>query len=250
MDAEPIEDVFHCQDGAKTDVTVAISLFNYESYVGEALDSVLRQVLRPLGLIVVDDCSTDGSLAVAARWCTAHGEAFSTCRLVRHQQNSGLAAARNTGFDLAPTTYVFVLDADNILHPTCVSRCLEALEAASADFAYPLQEAFGAAVDLRNLGWWDPTRLAKGNYIDAMALIRKAAWRVVGGYSRMPVMGWEDYDLWCKFAEHGYDGVQVPQILARYRESPSSMLRSVTNNPATMDRLQTDMRTRHPWLAF
>ena len=63
-----------------------------------------------------------------------------------------------------------------------------------------------------------------------MALIRRACWLVVGGYSRLDVDGWEDYDLWCKFVERGFFGVRVPGVSARYRVHPSSMLGASTTS--------------------
>jgi GT2 family glycosyltransferase len=71
---------------------------------------------------------------------------------------------------------------------------------------------------------WDPKRLRKGNYIDAMSLIRTDALRRLGGYTNeRRLFGWEDFDLWCRIAEDGGEGLLVPQILARYRASASSM---------------------------
>ena len=79
-----------------------------------------------------------------------------------------------------------------------------------------------------------------------MALVARAAWQQVGGYRRMETAGWEDYDFWLKFAEAGFDVVRVPEILCRYRQHGGSMLRSVTNQPATIDALHADMRLHHP----
>ena len=93
---------------------------------------------------------------------------------------------------------------------------------------------------------WDPGVLARGNYVDAMALISRRAWRQVGGYRRMPANGWEDYDLWLKFCEAGLEPLRVPEILGRYRKRETSMLRNVTNQAATIKILREDMRVHHP----
>src|SRR5262249_7187829 len=92
--------------------------------------------------------------------------------------------------------------------------------------------------------------LAHGNYIDAMTLIRTARLREAGGYARMSVTGWEDYDLWCRFAELGWTGVRVPEILARYRTHGTSMLNTTTRREEKAALLITEMRARHPWLAI
>ena len=68
-----------------------------------------------------------------------------------------------------------------------------------------------------------------GNYIDAMAMVRTAVLRPIGGYATdRRLHGWEDYDLWLTLAELGYRGVLVPAIVGRYRVSSGSML-SQTN---------------------
>ncbi len=80
-----------------------------------------------------------------------------------------------------------------------------------------------------------------------MALIRKAAWQNVGGYVPME-HGWEDFDLWCSFAEQGWHGVRIPEILARYRVHPGSMLQSKTNRPRALQATARILKRRHPWL--
>jgi hypothetical protein len=76
---------------------------------------------------------------------------------------------------------------------------------------------------------WDPQRLRYGNFIDAMAMVRRQALLDAGGYVTDPRLhGWEDFALWCAFAQKGLDGVRVPEILARYRVAAHSMI-SITN---------------------
>ena len=58
-----------------------------------------------------------------------------------------------------------------------------------------------------------------------MALFRTSALRSMNGYSTdRRLYGWEDYDLFCRFAEGGYRGVFVDKIVASYRVSDTSML--------------------------
>jgi hypothetical protein len=108
-------------------------------------------------------------------------------------------------------------------------------------------EIFGAGSGLMNTQVWNRDRLARGNYIDAMALIRKQCWRDVGGYSDM-LHGWEDFEMWCSFAEQGWHGVQVPEILAKYRVHNASMLQAHTNRFGTLKRLSREMKKRYKWL--
>lgn len=232
-------------------VTVAVSLYNYDRYIGAALDSVAAQTLRPVELVVVDDASTDGGADRAARWLRRHGRRFVRATLLRRSANAGLAAARNLALAEARTGAFFVLDADNALYPRCLERLLEALAAApDAAFAYPLIEMFGDSRGVMGTAVWSRGRLAAGNYIDAMAMVRTARLRAVGGYRRLSVPGWEDYDLWCRFAERGWSGVRVPELLARYRTHAASMLNTTTRQRARAAALIAEMTAHHPWLTI
>jgi glycosyltransferase involved in cell wall biosynthesis len=227
-------------------VTVAVSLYNYAQFLPECLDSVLAQRHAAIELVVVDDVSTaDDSLAVAGAWLQEHAQRFSRVLLLRHKRNQGLARARNTAFDHARASHVFVMDADNMIYPRAIGRLRQAIETSRAAAAYTQMELFGtkSAVGLADI--WRPKWLRHGNYIDAMALISHSAWRDVGGYTHIEG-GWEDYDLWCKFIEQGYVAAFVPEMLCRYRVHRSSMLRTETAN--SYDAVFVEMTMRHPWM--
>jgi glycosyltransferase involved in cell wall biosynthesis len=226
-------------------VTVIVSLYHYARFVTQCLDSVHAQTLRELDLVVVDDHSADESPEVVADWLDRFGERFASYQLLRNRANRGLARTRNAAFAHAATPFVFVLDADNMLYQRCVERHLSALEQCRASFAFCYAERFGELTGLLNHVPWDPTRFATNNIIDAMVLLRKADWAKVGGYSTdMPVMGWEDFDLWFKLARVSGWGVLVPEVLTRYRVHGTSMLRTVTN--PRVDCLWAHLRATYP----
>lgn len=240
--------VFEQRRDGGAQVTVCLPLYNYRDVVTVALDSVAAQLLPSLDLVVVEDASDDDSLAVARDWLERHADRFRRALLLAHDANAGLSAARNTGFLAAETPFVLPLDADNLLYPRFTARCLEALERSDAVFAYPILRVFGGREGLLGTDSWSRGRLAQGNYIDAMAMIRREAWLEVGGYSKAMHMGWEDYDLWCKFVEAGYRGLQVPEVLGAYRVHSESMIHTKTNlDGAALARRA--IQRRHPWLA-
>lgn len=225
-------------------VTVAISLYNYRDEIIPCLESVKSQTLRALDLIVVDDCSTDDSLSVVNDWIAKNENRFRDALVIRHKSNRGLPFARNSAFARARTEFVFVLDADNLLYPRCLERLLVALSQCDASFAYCLLEKFGEAIGIGNTKPWNPIALQHGNFIDAMVLQRKSVWEDVAGYAiDMPAMGWEDFDLWFRIARAGGWGVQVPEILARYRVRHRSMLHTITNPSA--DKLWEYLRGKY-----
>ena len=228
-------------------ISVVIPVFNYAHTVKEALDSLREQTLRKIDIVIVDDQSTDDSVEVVRGWLNEFAGLFNRAVLLQNRQNSKLAATRNAGFAFSDTEYVFPLDADNSLLPDCLENCLAVLDETNAAVAYPKIELFGdrsGAVDQLE---WNPGLLQCGNYIDAMALIRKDCWIAVGGYDRLD-LGWEDYDFWCKLVEKGLFGVRAPDATARYRVHGRSMLQTVTNLPENKARIISQMSERHPWL--
>ena len=212
-------------------VSVLVTVYNYEHAVGEALRSVAASTYTDFEVVVVDDGSHDGSVpAVAQTLAELHW--VPALQLVR-AENAGLAAARNLAAERARGELVFVLDADNAVYPHALERLVSALDGdGGADFAYGMLQKVGAATGAEDLmSWlaWDPLRLRYGNYIDAMAMIRRDALLAVGGYtSDFRLYGWEDFALWCAFAQTGRRGVRVPEIVARYVASVHSMI-SITN---------------------
>jgi hypothetical protein len=211
-------------------VSVLLTVFNYARFVREAIASVAGSRFPDYELVVVDDCSQDESLASIRSELRLHPGMPWT--IVARQHNQGLAAARNCAVEHARGELVFVLDADNEIYPHALERLVAALDSQpSASFAYGIVERFGpnGPIDLMSWQRWDPSRLRYGNYIDAMAMIRRQAVLDMGGYTRDPRLhGWEDFALWCAFASNGMGGVRVPEILTRYRSGAASMI-STTN---------------------
>jgi glycosyltransferase involved in cell wall biosynthesis len=229
-------------------VTVLITLYNYQDYIIQCLESVKNQTITTLNLVIVDDCSNDQSLTKANKWLDENGKRFNEYVLARHLINRGLAYSRNQAVSLAKTKYVFILDADNLLYPRCLESLVGALNNCNASFAYCYLQKFGEATALQNTKPWDLKTLAAVNTIDAMVLLRKQVWEKVGGYSIMPVMGWEDYELWFKIARIKGWGVQIPEILARYRVHKTSMLNTVTN--PNVEKLWNYLKENYPEYFF
>jgi glycosyltransferase involved in cell wall biosynthesis len=206
-------------------VTVGISLFNYEREVDVAVRSVLASDYHDYEIVIVDDSSSDSSARVAAELARANPEV--PLLVLAHAANRGPSAARNTFVAHGRGELVFVLDADNVVYPPLMGRLVEALDAdPDAAFAFATLAVYEGEepVGLLSHQPWDPRRLRVDNHIDAMAMVRRAAIVEVGGYcTDRRLMGYEDYDLWCRFAERGRYGVHVPEILGRYQRSQHSM---------------------------
>jgi glycosyltransferase involved in cell wall biosynthesis len=233
------------QEGA-AEIVVVVPLYNYAHTIAEALASIVQQDFRPLSVIVVDDCSRDDGAQDAARFLERHKARFIEARVIRHNRNQGPSMARNSGIAWTREPYLFMLDPDNRLRPPALSRLMEALQSSGVAFAYSQLRLFGEEDGIGIADVWQPAQLALDNYIDAMALIRRERLLETGGYAVLAEdVSWEDYDLWCRLAELGYDGVFVPEMLCEYRVHGSSRNRAV---PPNYDAMMAEMALRHPRL--
>src|ERR1700752_2148656 len=99
-------------------VSVGIPCQNQARFLGEAIDSALRQTCPPMEVIVVDDGSTDGTASVA--------QGYAAVKYVR-QPNEGAPSARNRGLHSSKGEFVLFLDADDRLLPDALAQGISAL---------------------------------------------------------------------------------------------------------------------------
>jgi len=225
-------------------VSVVIACYNYGRYLGEAIESALNQTYQPVEVIVVDDGSTDDSIAVAQRYPVQ----------LLTQPNSGVCVTGNRGIQASHGEFVLRLDADDRLAPTYVEETLGALrEHPECDFAYTSVEYFGSQTGTYPVEDFDSNTLAERNYVHASALMRRAAFDRAGGYDLdMRRSRYEDWDLWLRFVDHGLQGVLVPKPLLQYRRHESASratlnLRSLRGITREM-RLAAQLQDNHPRL--
>ena len=111
-------------------LSVLVPAYNAATYLAECIDSVLMQGVTGIEVVVVDDCSSDGSAQLlaqlAARWPDA-------LHVQRHDHNRGLSAARNTLLEAARGAYLWFLDADDKLLPGSLAALRRIVLSASPD---------------------------------------------------------------------------------------------------------------------
>lgn len=190
-------------------VSIVVANYNYARFLGEALESALAQTHRQVEVIVVDDGSTDDSLAVAGRYPVR----------VLAEAHLGVGAARNRGAVAARGAFLMFLDADDRLEPTYVEACLAALQGSPFPvvYAYTAMQSFGLEDRLFSSQPFDPAALLRGNYIHASVLIRSEIFWAAGGFDPTWTLGYEDYELWVRLLAEGFHGVLVPEPLLHYR---------------------------------
>ncbi len=110
-------------------ISVIVPIYNVERYLRQCLDSIRDQTYRDLEVILVDDCSPDGSAAI----CREYVEADSRFRMIRTPKNSGLSAARNAGIEVATGDWIAYIDSDDDIDRDYFERLLKRAEETGAD---------------------------------------------------------------------------------------------------------------------
>lgn len=112
-------------------LSIIIPVFNVAPYIEEGLDSIARQdFAHNYEVILIDDCSTDGSIEACRRYATKYPERF---RLIESESNAGVSAARNLGLEQARGRYIIFFDPDDILPLTALSSLFDSAEQYGAD---------------------------------------------------------------------------------------------------------------------
>lgn len=107
----------------KKKITVIVPLYNQEKFIGQCLESILKQNLPNISVIVVNDGSTDRSLEIC------RGISKNDLRLtIITQENQGLAGARYTGIKAAKSEYITFVDADDFILPNAFNKAVKYME--------------------------------------------------------------------------------------------------------------------------
>lgn len=114
-------------------ISVIIPVFNVERFAERCARSLMEQDFPDAEFIFVDDASPDGSMDIIRRVC---GEYDRDVKILVHEVNKGLPAARNTGLASASGEFIYHCDSDDYLEPTMLKDLYEAATREGADFAY------------------------------------------------------------------------------------------------------------------
>lgn len=103
-------------------ISVVVTLFNYEAFVADCIKSVLNQDWDNFELIIVDDASTDSSLAIARKFESEK------VKVVSFESNRGYSVAKNEGIIASQGDYIAMLDADDLLTKDSLSVRMRAMQ--------------------------------------------------------------------------------------------------------------------------
>lgn len=209
-------------------VSVVIPVYNIEDYLGDCLLSVTRQTYRNLEILIINDGSTDGSLAVAEKFAAADDR----IRIVS-KQNEGLVFARKTGIEESEGEYIYWIDGDDYSQLDTIERFMDAMERHGCDCAY------GDWIKVRgDIGTIMPRPeaevLSPGDFADAM-LLDKIFATVTGKIYRRELLlnlkWYREVSMWEDFvfniqvtANPDFKGMCfVPETYYYYMQRPESI---------------------------
>ena len=220
-------------------VSVIIPAYNHEAYIGEAIESVLRQTMTSLALIVIDDGSTDNTLKVI--------QGFSDPRMtVIFQENKGAHAALNRGLKQAEGPLVTILNSDDVYadnrletmvsymesHPevALAGTYIEVIDSQGESMGikhgyhdlspWPLEDvakSFRGGKDLKEALWGENYLATTSNFVFRQALVEK-------GLAFQSLRYVHDWDFALKASECGEIAL-LPEPLLQYRIHDSNTIR-------------------------
>ena len=181
-------------------VSVLVTVYNREAYLAACLDSILASTWQDFEVVVVDDVSTDGSVAVAESYAARDPR----IRFFRNEKNLGDYANRMRAAELAKGKYLKYVDSDDLIYRHSLAIMMEAMEA-NPDVALGLSHSLPE--DDEPYPWvlspelaWRKQFLGRGclSCGPSGAIFRRDALLEVGGFRNWGVLN--DIDLWCRLS--------------------------------------------------
>ena len=208
-------------------VSIIIPCYNDAQFINDAIESSKNLTYPNKEIIIINDGSKDVETIDILK---ALEETDKSLTILHHEVNKGLPAARNTAISESKGVYILPHDVDDTFEPQFLSIAVTEAEKnnkISPVYCDTTHTGFIKGVEKRPE--WSLGRLRSGPFIVSCSLFRREAWELVGGYDES-MKGWEDYDLWWRIGNSGYEGVRIPHPLFNYRHIRPSMIQEIKNN--------------------
>lgn len=202
-------------------ISIITPLYNAEKYLKDTIESVINQDYKNWEMIIVDDCSKDGSRLIAEKYI----ELDKRIKLISLEKNSGVAFARNVGIKSAGGEYIAFLDSDDLWKPNKLSTQLDFMKKNNYSFTFTSYELINdQGIRLNKLikapAQLNYKRLLYGNSIGCLTVMLNKS-KI--GYMEMPVIRHEDYATWLNIVKNGTTAYGLNENLAFYRKANSSV---------------------------
>jgi glycosyltransferase involved in cell wall biosynthesis len=208
------------KDLKKPLISVIMPVYNCESYIAEAIESILNQTYIYFELIIIDDYSTDSTPDIIVTYNDTR------IRFIKKNKNTGLVSSLNMGIDLSKGEYIARMDGDDISNDRRFERQIELMQSnpnivlcgtwfqiipSDEIIKHPLKhnDIKKALLDYCALG--HPTVMIRKSTLIQEALRYEAS-----------VESTEDYELWTKIINKGIV-MNIPEVLLKYRRHDEQM---------------------------
>jgi glycosyltransferase involved in cell wall biosynthesis len=233
-------------------LSVILTSYNYARYLPAALQALAGQTRPADELIVIDDGSTDDSLAIINS-CL---DRFAEPRLVRNPRNLGTIASLNRGLELARGEVVYFAAADDVGYPALFERGMALLEehgpaalfSARSDTEGRVESTLATAIPLRSPGYLAPEAVARilmqdDNWLTGnTTLYRRAALVAAGGFA--PELGSFCDGYVSRLLAARCGACFSPEVLGAWRRHPGGFAWSQTADPTRARQLATAVERR------
>jgi GT2 family glycosyltransferase len=212
---------------AKQSLSIIIPNYNGARTIGLCMEAVIASRDDDCEIVVVDDCSQDGSVAVIENY---------PCKLIRLGKHSGASAARNAGAFGSTGVVLFFIDNDCIVTDDTLPRVRKDISDQPADMAVggtytavPYDVGFFSSFQSAFVNYFETKTASEPDYLATHALvIRAEAFKEIGGFKEdfLPIL--EDVEFSHRLRRNGYRLVMDPDLQVRHIFH-HSLVRSLRN---------------------
>lgn len=204
-------------------VSVIIPNYNSEKFIVETIESVLSQTYQNWELLVVDDCSTDSSVALIE----GYTQRDNRIRLLRNENNKGAAYARNVGLQQAQGKWIAFLDSDDLWMPEKLERQVAFMKEKGYAFTYTDYTRIDEGSQSRDELIVGPNVISKRkmfryNYLGCLTVMYDREYMGLLQVDERIANGRNDYALWLK-ASRKATCYRLAQPLSQYRVRENSL---------------------------
>lgn len=200
-------------------ISIAVVCYNYGHFLADAIESALAQdYTGELEIVIYDDGSQDSTREVAGRYVGDRRRPNDPPVRFVTASHRGAVAAFNAAVRETTGDAYLILSADDRLDPSYVRKTAAALRKTVA-FVYSGYHFFGAEDMLKDAPDFDSLAVRCVGMVHGSALVRRAAFDAVGGFTEQMEVGSEDWEFYLKLLSRGLSGVCIHEPLLHYRKT-------------------------------
>lgn len=204
-------------------ISVIMSSYNSEKYIGKAIESILSQTYKNFELIIIDDCSKDQTVEIIKDYCASD----SRIKLITSKNNCGSAEARNKGIKISKGNYIAIMDSDDVATKDRLKIQLEFLKNNPDIFLLAGSWNYideNGKILYSKVNNFSPEKIGKELPYKSMIHNPTVMFRNNHStYYRAKFKYAQDRDLWLRLLSDGKCMRVIPDILLNYRVNPDSV---------------------------